>query len=575
MLIDFLKETLSLYENQADYFSVRVTFIYDNIENPPKEIEKVLAGRPDFYAIGHRVDTPQQETVTIYIPNRHIVLNVGDYILVKHLGNGFSIYVAHLNTKQKIEIKTKKGKKELISQIDLSLPRPTFPQFTYRYSVGNIYNSSAVYLALIDAYKAKEPDYKYKYFVEFPSLNLYKRYYDVFDYDNRFASILDNQSEDLESRKRIFHFSHNPKIKDFLINLNKDPLFPFRPDPVFDPLHEKSATNKKDLLLEEEEKFDLTEEINIQNTDKYPLLDYKTKVAESKVFFTAYDEVINKKTPYETLIIQGEYYDIFYAQEFYELKLGRNKFGIYRLSKDDTFLLLKNSYDQQIALLKQKDLSQIRMRNLDGSSFLLENTPDYSRTILGTYPSLLFEEFYKNDYQHILLLNAEKGNFYSLQTNGSSMNDYSFLMLLSGNKDSSLKRTDFDYHYLSSAQTVAYGAKKFGSKGYVSLSVGGNSEYKTKLESNSVVELYISADDDLFKVTNSSGSNILSFKLKTFTLTNASKDISTIIDGTLTVEKNTTLNGSVTMNSGFTVIGSSTINGKIVACFGPNGIEPC
>jgi len=577
MLIDFVRETLSLYDNDAEYFPVQVTYIHDSLD--------ATAGRPDFYAVGYRVDTPRQETLTIYIPNKKLSLNVGDYILVKHLGNGFSVYIAHLYTKQVVKINVG-NQEQVIDHNELSLSRPLLPQLTYRYSVGEVFNDSVVYLASINSYQAKEPDYKYKFFVEFPSLVLYKRFYDVFDYDSKFKNILDDQNEDLESRKRIFHFSHNPKEKDFLLNLNKDDLFPFRPDPVFDPLHSKAATNEKKLLLEEEEKFDLTN-LDESKTDKYPLLNFKQKVGDNKFLFTAYDEVINKKTPYESLNLKNDPFDIFYAQEFYEIKVGRNKFGLYKISKEDTFITLKSSYDQQFSALKQKDLGQVRIRNLDGSSILLESNFSYNRTLIGTYPSLLFEEFYKNNYQHILLLNAESNDFYSLQTSGSSVNDYSFLLMLRGNKDSSLKRTDFDYYSLNSAQTVAYGAKKSGNKGYVSLSISSNSEYKTKLESSSVVDLYLNANEDLFRVTNSSGANILEFKLKNFTLTNSSKDIDAIIDGTLTVEKDTTLksslsvqgattlNGSVTMNSGFTVTGSSTINGKVVACFGPGGIEPC
>jgi hypothetical protein len=591
MLFDFIKETLSLYDNEAEYFPVRVTYINDPLDADP--------GKSDFYATGHRVDTPRQETITIYVPSKNFVLNVGDYILVKHLGNGFSVYISHLYTKQLTKINAG-NKEEAISHEELSLARPILPQLTYRYSVGEVYNNSVVYLSAIDSYRAKEPNFKYKFFVEFPSLVLYKRFYDVFDYDNKFADIVDDKNEDLESRKKIFYFSHNPKEKDFLINLNKDNLFPFRPDPVFDSLHSKSATNEKKLLLEEENKFDLTA-IDEYKTDKYPLLDFRQKIGDDKFLFTAYDEIINKDTPYESLKLKEDIFDIFYAQEFYEVKIGRNKFGLYKISKEDTFVTLKSAYDQQFSALKQKDLGQVRIRNLDGSSILLESNSSYKRSFIGTNPSLIFEQFYKDQYQHILLLNAEKNNFYSLQTSGGSLSDYSFLLLLKGNKDSSLNRTNFDYFSLNSSQTIAYGAKQNGNIGYASLSVGSNSIFKLRLESTRKIELTLDANtNELIFMNSLSGQpNTMYFKDKQFMLTNNDRDIDIHIDGMVYIDKNlivnsntnlndtltvqgistfngpATFNSLVTMGSGFSASGAATVNGKQLACFSGSNVVPC
>lgn len=545
MLIDFTKETLSLYTSSEDYFPVLVTRVVDY-----KEAEE---GKPDFYLLGVRTDLPQQ-IITILHPFRNeIPVEPGDYILVKRLSAGYSIFVAKLN--KKFEEENRENEKFIF--------KPTIPQFSDKKSFGQSYNSSLINLTYTGSYLKKEPDALYKRFVEFPSYDLYRSSYDVFNYDEKFWEILNDKNEDEISRKYIFHLSENPTYKDYLLDRNKDENFPFRPDLVFDFTHEYSPQNKQDKLLKLDKKITLFTEVD---TDKYPFLQAKEEVDEN-LALTSYDEILNTKADGYL----GE--DIFYAQEFREIKLGRNKIGLYKINKNDSFLLLKTSKDQQFSAINFGNKSQLRVRNDDGSSILLEKGDNFNRTFISTYPSLLIEHFYKENYQHVLILNAEKESFKNLQKSSSSLNDYSFGLLLRGNKDTSLKRTYFTYNNaLSGGQSVVFGTKKQNSFSYMTLSSDASkSIFNAHVENSTYVDVFADSSSGCFKVENNkNGVKKFTFCEDQFVI----EDYLTVRKDLL-VERNSQINGNETIQGNLTVLGntnsgpvnisgSSTINGNLI-----------
>lgn len=540
MLIDFTKETLSLYTSSEDYFPVLVTRVVDY-----KEAEE---GKPDFYLIGVRTDLPQQ-VITILHPFRNeIPVEPGDYILVKRLSAGYSIFVAKLN--KKFEEENRENEKFIF--------KPTIPQFSDKKSFGQSYNSSLINLTYTGSYLKKEPDALYKRFVEFPSYDLYRSSYDVFNYDEKFWDILNDKNEDEISRKYIFHLSENPTYKDYLLDRNKDENFPFRPDVVFDFTHEYSPKNKQDKLLKLDKKITLFTE---GDTDKYPFLQAREEIDE-QLILTSYDEILNTKA--EGYL--GE--DIFYAQEFREIKLGRNKIGLYKINKKDSFLLLKTSKDQQFSAINFGNKSQLRIRNDDGSSILLEKSDNFNRTFISTYPSLLFEQFYKENYQHVLILNAEKESFKNLQKSSSSLNDYSFGLFLRGNKDTSLKRTDFTYaNALSDGQSVIFGAKKHSSFSYITLSSDSSkSVFNTHVENATYVDIFADSSSGCFKVENNkNGVKKFTFCADQFVIEDyltVSKDL--LVKGNTQLQGNLNVSGitSLTITN---VNGVLTVNGPVIA----------
>ena len=540
MLIDFTKETLSLYTSSEDYFPVLVTRVVDY-----KEAEE---GKPDFYLIGVRTDLPQQ-VITILHPFRNeIPVEPGDYILVKRLSAGYSIFVAKLN--KKFEEENRENEKFIF--------KPTIPQFSDKKSFGQSYNSSLINLTYTGSYLKKEPEALYKRFVEFPSYDLYRSNYDVFNYDEKFWDILNDKNEDEISRKYIFHLSENPTYKDYLLDRNKDENFPFRPDVVFDFTHEYSPKNKQDKLLKLDKKITLFTE---GDTDKYPFLQAREEIDE-QLILTSYDEILNTKA--EGYL--GE--DIFYAQEFREIKLGRNKIGLYKINKKDSFLLLKTSKDQQFSAINFGNKSQLRIRNDDGSSILLEKSDNFNRTFISTYPSLLFEQFYKENYQHVLILNAEKESFKNLQKSSSSLNDYSFGLFLRGNKDTSLKRTDFTYaNALSDGQSVIFGAKKHSSFSYITLSSDSSkSVFNTHVENATYVDIFADSSSGCFKVENNkNGVKKFTFCADQFVIEDyltVSKDL--LVKGNTQLQGNLNVSGitSLTITN---VNGVLTVNGPVIA----------
>lgn len=540
MLIDFTKETLSLYTSSEDYFPVLVTRVVDY-----KEAEE---GKPDFYLIGVRTDLPQQ-VITILHPFRNeIPVEPGDYILVKRLSAGYSIFVAKLS--KKFDEENRENEKFIF--------KPTIPQFSDKKSFGQSYNSSLINLTYTGSYLKKEPDALYKRFVEFPSYDLYRSSYDVFNYDEKFWEILNDKNEDEISRKYIFHLSENPTYKDYLLDRNKDDNFPFRPDVVFDFTHEYSPKNKQDKLLKLDKKITLFTE---ENTDKYPFLQAEEEIDENLIL-TSYDEILNKKA--EGYL--GE--DIFYAQEFREIKLGRNKIGLYKINKNDSFLLLKTSKDQQFSAINFGNKSQLRIRNDDGSSILLEKHEDFNRTFISAYPSLLFEQFYKENYQHVLILNAEKEAFKNLQKSSSSLNDYSFGLFLRGSKDASLKRTYFTYNNaLSDSQSVILGTKKQSSFSYITLSSDtSKSVFNTHIENVTYVDILADSSSGCFKVENNKNG------VKKFTFC----EDKFVIEDYLTVHKDLLVNRNTQLQGNLNVLGTTsltttyvngilTVNGPVIA----------
>ncbi|ABJ91395.1 long tail fiber protein distal subunit [Thermus phage phiYS40] len=523
MLIDFTKETLSLYTSSEDYFPVLVTRVVDY-----KEAEE---GKPDFYLLGVRTDLPQQ-IITILHPFRNeIPVEPGDYILVKRLSAGYSIFVAKLN--KKFDEENRENERFIF--------KPTIPQFSDKKSFGQSYNSSLINLTYTGSYLKKEPDALYKRFVEFPSYDLYRSSYDVFNYDEKFWEILNDKNEDEISRKYIFHLSENPTYKDYLLDRNKDENFPFRPDLVFDFTHEYSPQNKQDKLLKLDKKITLFTEVD---TDKYPFLQAKEEVGEN-LALTSYDEILNTKADGYL----GE--DIFYAQEFREIKLGRNKIGLYKISKNDSFLLLKTSKDQQFAAINFENKSQLRIRNDDGSSILLEKGEGFNRTFISTYPSLLFEQFYKESYQHVLILNAEKEGFKNLQKSSSGLEDYSFGLFLRGNKDGSLKRTDFTYkNALSGGQSVVFGTKRQSSFSYITLSSDSyKSIFNTHVENSTYVDILADSSSGCFKVENNkNGVKKFTFCADQF-----------VIEDYLTVHKDLLVNGNTQLQGNLNVLGTTSL----------------
>lgn len=527
MLIDFTKETLSLYTSSEDYFPVLVTRVVDY-----KEAEE---GKPDFYLIGVRTDLPQQ-VITILHPFRNeIPVEPGDYILVKRLSAGYSIFVAKLS--KKFDEENRENEKFIF--------KPTIPQFSDKKSFGQSYNSSLINLTYTGSYLKKESEALYKRFVEFPSYDLYRSNYDVFNYDEKFWDILNDKNEDEISRRYIFHLSENPTYKDYLLDRNKDENFPFRPDLVFDFTHEYSPKNKQDKLLKLDKKITLFTEVD---TDKYPFLQAKEEVDEN-LALTSYDEILNTKADGYL----GE--DIFYAQEFREIKLGRNKIGLYKISKNDSFLLLKTSKDQQFAAINFENKSQLRIRNDDGSSILLEKGEGFNRTFISTYPSLLFEQFYKESYQHILILNAEKEGFKNLQKSSSGLEDYSFGLFLRGNKDGSLKRTDFTYNNaLSGGQSVVFGTKRQSSFSYITLSSDSSkSIFNIHVENSTYVDILADSSSGCFKVENNKNG------VKKFTFC----EDQFVIEDYLTVNKDLLVNGNTQLQGNLLVNGNTQLQGNL------------
>lgn len=541
MLIDFTKETLSLYTSSEDYFPVLVTRVVDY-----KEVEE---GKPDFYLIGVRTDLPQQVITIIHPFRNEIPVEPGDYILVKRLSAGYSIFVAKLS--KKFDEENRENEKFIF--------KPTIPQFSDKKSFGQSYNSSLINLTYTGSYLKREPEALYKRFVEFPSYDLYRSNYDVFNYDEKFWDILNDKNEDEISRRYIFHLSENPTYKDYLLDRNKDEGFPFRPDLVFDFTHTYSPANKPDKLLKLNSKVALFTE---GNTDKYPFLQARGEVGEN-LALSSYDEILNTKADGYL----GE--DIFYAQEFREIKLGRNKIGLYKINKNDSFLLLKTSKDQQFAAINFKNKSQLRIRNDEGSSILLEKGEEFNRTFISSYPSLLFEQFYKENYQHILILNAEKNGFKDLQKFSISLEDYSFGLFLRGNKDSSLKRTDFTYaNALNEGQSVVFGTKKrdvLGAKksfSYITLSSDSSkSIFNTHVEEiivekSTYVDILADSSSGCFKVENNkNGVKKFTFCVDQFII----EDYLTVRKDLL-VERNSQINGNETIQGNLTVLGNTNLN---------------
>lgn len=544
MLFDFFKETISLYSSNEEYFPVIVTRVRDY-----KEIEE---GKSDYYLVGYRVDKPQSVVTIIHPFRNEIPVEVGDYILVKNLGEGFSIFIAKLHRRVPLEEQEKYQEK--------FFAKPSLPQLAEKKVFGSVYNSSPIYATYTSSYQKRVKEFLYKRFVEFPSYDIYKSTYDIFDYDEVFWEILNDDGENYYSRKYIFHLADNPTIKDYLYSRNSDENFPFRPDIVFDYLEEKNAINTQEKLLSLKEKIELFK--YSKDSDKYPFVQALDEVDDS-VKYTSYDEILdeNKKNEYLDR-------DIFYAQEFKEIKLGRNKLGVYKINKQDTFLLLKSTQDQQVSLLSFRNNNQVRIRNSDGSLVFLESNEDFSRSMILNYPSLLFEEFYKQGYQHVLLSNIEKADFNSIQKSGSSPSDYSFLLLRRGNKDESLKRTDFIYTSLDDSQTVVLGTKKFNSYSFSSFSSNDDgSRLNERVEKTFYVDIYAFSEDACYKVENNKdGINYFTFCGDTFTINKNLHVLGpTNIDGRLTVRSNTFINGNlfvsgIVVASGF-VIGTAPEEG--------------
>lgn len=199
---------------------------------------------------------------------------------------------------------------------------------------------------------------------------------------------------------------------------------------------------------------------------------------------------------------------------------------------------------------------------------MLEKSDNFNRTFISTYPSLLFEQFYKENYQHVLILNAEKESFKNLQKSSSSLNDYSFGLFLRGNKDTSLKRTDFTYaNALSDGQSVIFGAKKHSSFSYITLSSDSSkSVFNTHVENATYVDIFADSSSGCFKVENNkNGVKKFTFCADQFVIEDyltVSKDL--LVKGNTQLQGNLNVSGitSLTITN---VNGVLTVNGPVIA----------
>ncbi len=554
MLFDFFKETISLYSEELEYFPVFITQVRDVFETS-KDQEK-NKGKPDYYLVGTRVDKPQI-VLTVIHPFKDVVpVEVGDYVLAKRVTEGIAIFVAKINKNLPFNE---------TEYFEGFFSKPILPQFADKKAYGNFYNASTIYSTYTNAYQKKEENYLYKRFVELPSYELYKSYYDIFNYEQKFWDILQDKNEEKRSREFIFKVADNPLDKDYIYSRNSDEGFPYRPDLVFDFWHSKSSKNTNEKLLKLNQKVSLFE--NNLPTDKYPYLQALESVSE-EFRYTSYDEIVNENASYLDK-------DIFYAQEMKEIKLGRNKIGIYKINKRDNFFLAKTSNDQQISALSVSPVHQIRIRNTDGTLLFMEQTSNHHRTLLATYPSILFEQFFEENYQHLLLLNSEKEKFKRLQDSQTPTNDYSFVFLFRGNKNSQLKRTDLHYEgNLSDSQNAILGTRIEDSKGFFTLSSSpSGSQLTSKVEKTYYVEITASSESGCFKVENNlSGVKYFELcgdtfeineKLKVLGSANILRDLN-VYSGKLVVDSSgISINGSTTITGNVTITGIVTINGTL------------
>jgi hypothetical protein len=624
-MFPFVLESGSLYSSKSKYFVVKVTEV-----NIQKKYSQVIATNslssagnnlPFYNLKGKRIDA-SSNIYTIIVPAYSQLphIEVGDFILATSLEQeGYGLYIGKLYSKVYEDT--------AVDQLQYG-DRFLLPHLQERPISGQIFNENIVYLTYYPEYiykKTEDDKYIYDRIVRFPSYQLYKRYFDLFQYDPKVEEILDSSSSEARTRRYIFEHAENPlnEGRTELKNLNNDTdSFIFRPDIVIDRIN----TTEDKLVIKKDVGIDLFSNLNIPNTDKYPnpfVLDdpglkYRT---------VSYDEIVNNNKSRENKIYyQKEFKDQsnsspdfstelttpFFPKEFYEIKIGRNKFSLAKLDYEEkhSLVLLKSQADQSLAMIadlrNQKNYSY-RIRNYKSTITLDEIENTYSRLLLSSAINQQIEIFENpNNKNYISLLSSTDtelkkiadqqqltrysniqigtkeqlssltrtnlahknintyNNFstdtqYILSTTQYSSNKYSDIYLLSDNSKSSF----LSYQAVSPSKYAYVGTYANNSTSEIGLTTNTNSKYaKVIINSDSqLINLEISNNLQI-KIEDN---NILIKAGSTTISIDKDGNINSITNSNFNIQGNLNVSQNASIGNNLTVSGSATIAGGLSA----------
>ncbi|MEM3368640.1 MAG: hypothetical protein QXP88_00905 [Thermoproteota archaeon] len=466
-MFPFILESSSLYTSKTRYFVVKVTEV-----NIQKKYSQVIDNNslsstgnnlPFYNLKGKRIDA-SSSIYTIIVPAYSQLphIEIGDFILATFLEKeGYGLYIGKLYSKIYEDTSV-----DQFQQGDRFL----LPHLQERPVAGQIFNENIVYLTYYPEYisrKTEEDNYIYDRIVRFPSYQLYKRYLDLFQYDQKVEEILDSSSSEARTRRYIFEHAENPlnEGRNELKNFNNDTdSFIFRPDIVIDRIN---ATEDK-LVIRKDSGIELFSNLNIPNTDKYPN-PFIIDDSNLKYKIVSYDEVVNNnKTKENKIYYQKEFKDQsnltpdfstelttpFFPKEFYEIKIGRNKFSLAKLDYEEkhSLVLLKSQADQSLAMIadlrNQKNYSY-RIRNYKSTITIDEIENTYSRLLLSSSINQQIEVFENPDNKNYINILSSTDTELKKIAQQQPLTRYSNIQVGTKEQLSSLTRTNLAHKNLN------------------------------------------------------------------------------------------------------------------------------
>lgn len=624
-MFPFVLESSSLYSSKSKYFVVKVTEINiqkkysQDIDN--NSLSSAGNNLPFYNLRGKRIDA-SSNIYTIIVPAYSQLphIEVGDFILATSLEQeGYGLYIGKLYSKIYEDTTV-----DQLQQGDRFL----LPHLQERPVLGQIFNENIVYLTYYPEYiskKTEEEGYIYDRIVRFPSYQLYKRYFDLFQYDPKVEEILDSPSSEERTRRYIFEHAENPlnEGRNELKNFNNDTdSFIFRPDIVIDRVN----TTEDKLVIRKDEGIDLFSNLNVTNTDKYPnpfVLDdpnlrYKT---------VSYDEIVNNNKSRENRIYyQKEFRDQsnaisdfstelttpFFPKEFYEIKIGRNKFSLAKLDYEEkhSLVLLKSQADQSLAMIadlrNQKNYSY-RIRNYKSTITLdeLENT--YSRLLLSSSINQQIEIFENPDNKNYISLLSSTNTELKKIADQQQLTRYSNIQIGTKEQLSSLARTNLAhkninaYNNFSTDTQYILSATQYDSNKYSDIYLLSDNSKSSFLsyqtvspsryayigtyanESTSEIDLTANTDSNFAKVIINSTSQLINLEISNnlqikiennnilikagSTSVSIDKDgnITSIVNNDFNIQGNLNISQSASVGTTLNVGSNTTIGGNVTA----------
>lgn len=549
-MFPYILETSSLYSSRSEYFVVKVTEV--SIQNKVKETSEKNDNTGLFTLKGKRLDAAATVyTIIVPITSEIPHIEIGEFVIAKYLEkDGYGLYVGKLYSKIYED--------DTIDQLQQG-DRFLLPYFQDRPVSGKIYNENIIYLTYYSEYinrRQQDSEYVYNRVIKFPSYSIYKRYFDLFDYDKEIEKILDDTGAEERTKRFIFEHAENPlseSRKDLTLLNSYTDDFIYRPDPIIDSLLQP----ENQLLLEKDTGIKLFENHSYTETDVYP---YPFILDEIDFKNISYDEIINSnlkdinKIYYQkefrsdsTLVpdFSTEVSTPFFPKEFYEIKIGRNRFSINKLDYEDkhSFILLKSQSDQSLSFLtdtREKDIYSFRIRNKK-ATFIIDEIDNYSRVLLSSSINQQIEIFDRTNNNNFINILS------SIDTELKKLKDktrptrYSNLQLGTKQYNNTLARSSLghintnNYNTFSSDLQYLFATTQISDNNYSDFYLLSDSSRSTFLtyqqlgSKNAYIGIEVDFSDEVIELKTSSN---ISIKLN--------NDAVTVIAGTtrLTVNKN-------------------------------------